>query len=589
MSDILYKKFAYFALFWMFLGWLGFILALSGFFYEQIFLGYLALGVALFFRYFSKKTIRDNKEFFSVSALFVTFIILLSFFATPSVFSGRDQGSISEAAIRLSQNHELEFTTITSEEFFDIYGEGKALNFPGFHYTQNEGLITQFPVPYISWLAIFYSIFGISGLIIANTILLYLFLSSIYLLFRLFAGKRHSWIFLLLLLTSFSFSWFFKFTLSENMALSLLWLSILSLTSFLKKNQQQIFYFSFLATGGFLIFTRIEGIAFFAMGFLALLIIKDSRRYLKNNFKKAILLPLLIFSTLYAWNFFTSLPFYKEIGKAFLGSFDSSSGELPVSFEDKYLLPLIYIVKIHFIYGMLGFLIAGTVGIFYFIKKKKYEILIPVFIVLPSFIYLVESHISSDHPWMLRRFIFAILPVMILYSALLLSRLRDEKKHKKIIFSSILIILLLLNAVSFLKYLTFSENKNLLKQTEALSQQFSDNDLILIDRLTTGSGWANISGPMSFLYNKNAVYLFNPSDLKKIDLKKFNRIYLVTPNENIDFWKNSEIGNNLNFHQNYYLETIRLESIGKNDMNVILPEKETIKVNGKIFEYVRSN
>ena len=128
-----------------------------------------------------KKDTTKNSNFlqlFFISLISLLFIIFLSFSTEPTVFSGRDQGSFSEAAVRLSQNHQLEFETLVSQEFFKIYGQGTALNFPGFSYTADGKLITHFSIGYIAWLAVFYSLFGLSGLAIANGVLFFIFLNN---------------------------------------------------------------------------------------------------------------------------------------------------------------------------------------------------------------------------------------------------------------------------------------------------------------------------------------------------------------------------------------------------------------------------
>ena len=100
-------------------------------------------------------------------------MILISLFTTPTIFTGRDQGSISEAAAHLAQNHQITFTTSASEEFFRLYGPGKAENFPGFYYTDDGKLSTQFPLPYTAWLAMLYGVFGVTGFVFANALLFY--------------------------------------------------------------------------------------------------------------------------------------------------------------------------------------------------------------------------------------------------------------------------------------------------------------------------------------------------------------------------------------------------------------------------------
>lgn len=646
-----YKIFSAFALFWIFLGWLGFLLALSGLFYSWIFIGYFILGIigAIYFLHTSvlpfnlirlngkdlpfgdtrrsvleKKSTRCFSEFFCVALALLAITILFSLFTVPTIFSGRDQGSISEAGIRLAQNHQLEFSTAASQEFFKIYGPGKALNFPGFHYTKNGELITQFPIPYIAWLGIFYSIFGLAGLIIANAVLFYLFLFSSYLLFRLFSPIKYSVVFLLLLLTSFSFSWFLKFTLSENMALALVWLGILQLTLFFKelshsivipefserqqrkypestretresvdsrfhgndimkyifyqiprfcfKEKSSLYFYSLLAIFGLMVFTRIEGIALLVMLIILISLNKDAREFISAEKIKRFFLPVLFFIAVFVLDLIINFNFFKEIAKAV--SKDSAG-----NFETESLLSA---SNIFLIYGMAPYIIFGLMGIIYFIKKRARLELLPFILIVPLFFYLINPHISPDHPWMLRRYIFALLPIFIFYTALWLA---CYFKRNKFFLSWVLIaVFLLLNFPAFFKYFAFSENENLSEQTKNLSQNFSNDDLVLIDRLASGDGWSMLSGPMNFLYGKNAVYFFNLDDLNKLNLEKFDKIYLIVPDERSDFYKDDGLKDRLVFYKNYQLETSRLEVFKESARNVALPKKKIVKIEGKIFE-----
>ncbi|MCX6765914.1 MAG: hypothetical protein NT136_03060 [Candidatus Moranbacteria bacterium] len=615
------RIFIIFALFWVFLGWLGFILALAGFFYIGLIIAYFILAIPVSVYYFVKKPgFRMPKEIVGVSLFIFMAVTIFSFFATPTIFSGRDQGAISEAAVRLAQNHRLEFSTPASSEFFKIYpapkykfancinnwnkdrgnknfleskiasiwcgasASGKALNFPGFYYTPNGNLVTQFPFPYISWLAIFYSLFGLIGLIVANAVLLFLFLLSFYILARLFSDKSPSLLLLLLTFTSFSFSWFFKFTLSENMALAILWISIFALLNFLRK-QDNLNYFFYISSAFLLVFVRIEGILFLATGLAVIFFFSKTRDYIKNDLLRKIIIPLIILAGLLFWNFTKDIYFYKEMARALLTTFSSGSLETKAGIG----LTVSYFLQVFLIYGLFSFFILGTIGIIYFLKKREWEIMVPLFIVLPSFWYLINSNISPDHPWMLRRFVFSILPAFIFYSILFLAIWKEEgrNKRKKLLFVLVIVILLLFNLPSFLKFATFSENKDLLKQTAELSQNFSARDLVLVDRQASGDSWAMISGPLSFLLGKNAVYFFNPSDLEKINQEKFNRTYLIVPEENIGFYENSDSGKKLKFFRDYNLKTQRLTVEENQKPLVILPDKKIIEVKGKIFEISR--
>lgn len=572
-----YHFFRFFSLSAIALGWFGFALALSAFFNYWIVVSG-SIAIIGFFGYWmvSRKLFAGlSREFVVTGVIFLIATIVFSFFATPTIFSGRDQGSISESAIRLSQNQKLEFSTPESETFFKVYGPGRALNFPGFHYTPDGKLITQFPLVYTAWLALFFSIFGLSGLLLANAILFFIFCFSLYLLFRLFTEAKYGPIFALLILTSFVFSWILKFTLSENIAMALLWFGILELVQFLRE-PKNLSHASILATFGLMLFARVEGIAFLAIVIGILIFFTRQNDFWKNNAKRKIILPIITFILVLGANIFRDFYFYKEMGKVI---FKNGQKIVPGGFNFwGYLSNITYTGKIFAVYGSIAFLVIGLIGIGYYIRKKEWGILIPFFVVLPSFVYLLDANISADHPWMLRRFVFSVIPALMLYAVLFLVRLLAEKN--KIWLWTILTIIFLLGSYPFGKFLTFSDNQGLLKSTEKLSRYFSSEDLILVDRLASGSGWSMPVGPLSFLFGKHAVYFFNPNDLAKADLQKFAKVFLIVSEENLSFYQDSAIGSRMINPTDYSLTTSQLDT----DELVRLPKRESIEVKGKIFE-----
>ena len=199
-----------------------------------------------------------------------------------------------------------------------------------------------------------------------------------------------------------------------------------------------------------------------------------------------------------------------------------------------------------------------------------------------------------DQPWMLRRFVFSLMPLAIFYSGLFIGQMLEKKFTKKnknfllAISGLVIFTLVMMNLFAFFRYLTFSENKGLLSKTKVLSDKFSDNDLVLIDRGTTTDGWDMISGPMSFLYGKNAVYFFNNNDLAKLDLKRFDKVYLIAPDKQKSFYLNSTIGKRLTVKDDYIFTFSKLNIDQNNPLKkVSFPEKKEIVVTGKIFEITK--
>lgn len=559
--------------------WVLFFLSLSGYFYVWVIIfAAVFLTFAAAWYLITKKIIQNiSKELPLVFIFSVLLAVFFSFFTSPTIFSGRDQGSISQAAIRLAQNHRLEFSTPASNTFFKIYGQGKALNFPGFYYDENGYLITQFPLVYISWLAGFYAIFGLNGFVVANIILLVLFLTSFYVLLRIFSkSPTLSGFFFLLTATSFLVFWFFKFTLSENITLAFLWLAIAQTVLFLK-SREKIFYYACLLAFGLLIFSRIEGFIFFFLGIASIFIFFKDGGFSNKEHPKMILVPIFLFLAVFSFNASKNFYFYKEIAKSLL----KIPQKLEISASPSLLDSFFQRLEIFWIYGLVGILILGIIWIIYLLKNKKYPELLPFFIVFPTFFYLIDSQISPDHPWMLRRFVFSVFPALAFYAFLLLNHLL---KKKKIFYLAILsLILIIFNIRPLYSYLLFSENETLLEQTKTLSNNFSDKDLILIDRLASGDNWAMISDPMSSLFHKNAVYFFNPNDLEKIDTGNFEKIYLIVPQKNMNFYTDSTIGSRIEYVKNYSIVTQQLD-ISNQDQNIFLPPGKAVRIEGTIFK-----
>ena len=100
----------------------------------------------------------------------------------------------------------------------------------------------------------------------------------------------------------------------------------------------------------------------------------------------------------------------------------------------------------------------------------------------------------------------------------------------------VLVVLIASNSVVAWRFFTLSENKDLLPQIERISQRFSADDLILVDRMATGSGYSLISEPLRTIYGKNAVYFFNADDLNYIDQSRYKNIYLIAPSPEKNSW-----------------------------------------------------
>ena len=563
------------------LGWIGVILALTGVFYNWlVYLAAILIFAAIIlvsFRTIYKIKIAKSTQWIMIIILVA--VLIFSYYSSPTVFSGRDQGTLSNSAIQLMQNHNLYFSSPAVGEFFSIYGPGKALNFPGYYYTQSGELVSQFPPGYISWLAIYYTIFGLTGFVIANGVTFFFFLMSFYFLGKKYLKNSSALALIILVITSFIFSWFFKFTLSENLALMLVWLGIYQFVIFLE-NKRSFYLHVSLLTFGLLLFSRIEAVLFLAILFL-IIYLKQRDNPLEfigktGKILTAGILAVYVFSILKYSEFYLVL--LKNVQKFFTGLGNSNlnnSDSLGLLGETA------YVFKIFIIYSLISEIVVGIVAILYFFKKKRYKWLIPFFIVAPTFLYIFDPNISNDHPWMLRRFLFSVVPTCFLYTVMIV----EKYFIRKYLFKVIIILFILNNLIIFFIFIGFTPHKNLLGQLKNISQNFRPSDLVLVDQKVTGDGWSMMTGPLSSLYDIQAVYFINPADLKKIDKSKFSKIYFIIPDDNLDFYAKSGILERLKLIKNYRIEN---QLLGWEQDNTVwykidLPPKQKLAVSGGIY------
>ncbi len=388
---------------------------------------------------------------------------------------------------------------------------------------------------------------------------------------------------------SFPLLWLTRNTLSENLAWTLFLMAIFHLTSFLKKPEQ----FSWWLTISILIFlllTRIEGYLIVPMAMLLILLQSKVRSFLTSHIFSTIIPALVLLIICISCAFIFNRPFFITIGKALFGSGNITSiSERPPFFLTS-IDSFIRTTEIFWHYSMIPVFILAFFGIVFILAKKQFLQSVPFFLALPTFIYLINPHISADHPWMLRRFAFSIWPISILFAFFALHFLQQRlHQHfpEKVFFRPIIFAVFsscLLAVATLPKNLSItlsSENIHLLEDTRRLSETFSTNDLILIDRLASGDPYSMIADPMSTLFHKNAVYFFNPHDLSKIQTSRFDHVYLLAQDASLSHYTDI-LSHQFTFTpvQEYSLRT---SAISRSIDPSATPYKESSLARGTIF------
>jgi hypothetical protein len=510
-------------------GWLVLLLAATGLFYfGAVVLSIIVSAILAWLilpRISQNIDLKTDKIFYLVILISLLVSLAACHFATPTVFGGRDQGSIGTAAIYLSQNHNLKVNLPVAHDLFQKYGPGKALNFPGFDYAKDGRLFSRFPLGFTSYLAASYNLFGLKGIQYANFVPLFFFLVLNWLILKEFFDDKVSMLGFLLAASFFPFLWFAKYALTETYMLFLVWTGILFLIkgSTLGFKKVEPCYCIALAAFALSALVRIEGIVFFFLAAIYILLLQRKKILdLPNNFKRNLMIATLVLLGLYVYlNFPDLVDSGKNLVKAFLPNSAKESAPSANMYE--------YLARIFFNYNLIAYIFIGIIGIALLAKNIRKNWLksefLPLFLTFPTFIYLLSPMITLDEPWFLRRFVFAVFPVLIFYS---IYALQKFFYHKMFLYF-VLVVLIAANGVVSWRFFTASENKNLLPQIEKLSQKFGTDDLILVDPQTTGSGFSLASEPLRTIYGKQAVYFFNADDLKFVSQDRYKNIYLLTP------------------------------------------------------------
>lgn len=563
----------------LFFGW--YVLALAGLFYPALILTLASLvGLAALY-------ILSKKPAFChlTTILLSTFLVFIAVIALTShpveiVAEGRDQGTFATAALLLNQFHSFSFALPEAIPFFTLYGEGKALNFPGLAYTTDGTLIPEFPLGYTIWLAGFVSLFGILGFSLANGILYLLSGMLLYVLLKRVIPLFWSFVGTLVAMGGFLPVWFLSFTLSENLALFLFLLTIESVLRF-RISKDSITLFLALTSAFALALTRIEGWAILVLVFLILTLRKSKREWLTTYFFQKPLLGitwLIAFFSISIGTFLLNLPYYKAIIKALYKTADQNQTLQAIS-QDAF--PLYQVL---WEYGIFLPLLLGILSCLYFWKSRRIMLLIPFFLALPTLPYLLLPHITPDAPWMLRRFLFSLYPALFISTlwatSLLIQRLQIQKSGR--VWGSLFILLVGCQVPVITRYIGTAYPQTLLPQVENITHYSTPQDLILVDRTVTGDNFMMPSRILSTVFNRPAVYFFNPTDFAKIETAHYERVLLLVPTERISFYEES-LGKSLipvteqTFVNDHSFRTL---SLGENN----LPSKNIIRTQISLLE-----
>lgn len=484
---------------------------------------------------------------------------------------GRDPVSYSVAGIKIAETGSLGFHDILTRPYH------------GFNSLGNDNFTSQFLPGYNVYLAIWYALGGLPGLMGANTLLVFLTLLAIYLVTARLSSRLGGAAAVVLTGTFYAFLWFSREWASEN----LLALAFFAAAAFfvIGVRERKI---GWLLAGAFpaafSVLVRGEGLLYFGFYVIAaaIALIWWRRQFLWSAKQVwwLLILPVLpflafqLYSTKYGsgyvfeqgesiGNALTSmlgkfspwllvigalliiliafggkiflarkspafknrlwLIFWSVLGLAILagiGAWWWYSRQVPLVKWSSY-RPL-FVLEIFNCYYLTFFLAMIYLGI---VKKVLPHLAyVLILLVVPAIVFILDPYIALDHPWFLRRFVAVLFPFIFILAAIVLARW----PWKRTVALGAVVVLVAVNIMVSWPILVFREYAGSQKQVAALAQNFTDRDLIL---MTPGWEWQKWAYYLQYLYKLNVLPSLEGFENKQdfFDLvSQYDRVFVIS-------------------------------------------------------------
>lgn len=443
--------------------------------------------ISIIFSYFTKKDINVLPRLSIYVLMIILLICLIGIFFPHETFGGRDEGSYSNIAVMLSKNNNLLFPSYLRTVIENQIGED----------TQKVVTITT-PAYYV-WLAIQNVLFGLQWMLRSNIILVSLGLCSLFLVSFLLSNKKSlGFITIILYTSSMPFLWFFRETMSENLAFFLLWTSIAFLFIFFKT--KRLIYLIALMLGTWIFsFTRLEGVLIQFTIFLVFSTILLITKIFP--LKKKLLIILIYFIVIISFVLISN-PFSnnsnlranithvstllkKSISPNLITQTQTqNNGTISknITLQDRF--PIFFILmlaKYNLVLILFSiFLISPLIVFDKKISRDNKIYFIGLLIILsPEFYKFINLSVSLDQPWLYRRYVYALLPMGYLSFSILFNKLMSRKL---LIF--FIAIFFIINIVLSSKIITLKNNWSMTEKIEKLTKNISLNDFVILKEWT---------------------------------------------------------------------------------------------------------
>jgi hypothetical protein len=426
------------------IGAIGLIMVKS-FNYFSLLLGLQALVWIVKIRIFwpeEQLELKVSKTELLILTLILIFCLINGNFYYSSLGVIRDYGIYVNSAVALVKENGLPFS---STSIFP--GMGRAI-FTGFS-------VSEQPIGYAAYLAIFFRLAGLRGIFMANVLLLFLSSSLLYFLAKRIFGTKVGVLAVMLFLSHYVTVYFSRQTLSENLFLFLFLFASYLFSKGVLENPDVLL--SALTPIILSLFVRIDGILFLGSFIFASFLLPFLKRIdlilvLRMNKSKLILLlgltiAFVVYFLLFApANYRYLVILLKVLANLLTFKFKN----IPLLFKDapirnesppSYLNDIRHIMILLFYYNLLPFILLGVFS--FFQKRLRLVVLAMTILALPSFMNLLAFTINPDQPWVLRRYWPVFVPLVFLLSSVKIGSILEKKQNRAKMFACLSILILI--------------------------------------------------------------------------------------------------------------------------------------------------
>ena len=560
-------------------GWIAFTLAVLGYFSLMNLVGFLlaySLFIAIKFRV-KLDLSRFLKPKLDKQSLFLIFLIILAsglFFHPAETFGGFGDSYMYYNQAGIIANHG---SIIFNDTFIKTLPETLSIGIieplitTSIDFKTGETIIPMFHL-YPTWIAIFYSIFGLQGSMYISSFFGVLGILSFYMVIKKYFNFKIAAISSILLSINYIQIWAVREHQSEIFVQFLIFSTFFIFIAF-EKSRNTVFGALLIASMGSLFVARIESI-FILIPLIAFTLsynlgdLHAERNYYDHTFvsqwkiKKCHPMHILLFIFIFSLIIY----YYNTVVMGYIYDQDPQFTQYFIVLV--FVWVLIYLLDIYSIFFTSGLtkkllqikkshiqhtlavlitsfiiyiflttnsdtpihigwhnielltwylsypvLIAGIIGIISMIySEKRYNSMYLLFgISIIYFMYFISSvRHQQSQPWMMRRFIGIIIPMLYLGVAISIYNLNKITciKHQKYI-STFLVIYLIVTTVSISGIMVnYVELKGNIDQTEALFDSFNDDSILIF----ADNRYPQIAFPLRYISKKNSFLL--PSSRK---------------------------------------------------------------------------